>query len=74
MLAGKTGTAQVISKDTAENSWMIPKHLRSHSIFTGFAPVHNPKYSCAIIVDHGGWGSVKAAPMARDIMTKVQML
>jgi penicillin-binding protein 2 len=74
MLAGKTGTAQVISKDTAENSGMIPKHLRSHSIFTGFAPVHNPEYSCAIIVDHGGWGSVKAAPMARDIMTKVQML
>ncbi len=74
MLAGKTGTAQVISKDTAENRGAIPKHLRSHSIFTGFAPVHNPKYSCAIIVDHGGWGSVKAAPMARDIMTKVQML
>jgi penicillin-binding protein 2 len=74
MLAGKTGTAQVISKDTAENSGSVPKHLRSHSIFTGFAPVHNPKYSCAVIVDHGGWGSVKAAPMARDIMTKVQEL
>ncbi|MEC9179248.1 MAG: penicillin-binding transpeptidase domain-containing protein, partial [Pseudomonadota bacterium] len=60
--AGKTGTVQVrrISKDERE-SGIIPNeeldwHLRDHSLFVGFAPVKNPKYSVAVVVEHGGSG------------------
>jgi penicillin-binding protein 2 len=72
-MAGKTGTAQVISKDTAENRSAFAKHLQSHSIFTGFAPAYAPKYACVVIVDHGGWGAVKAAPIAADILKYAQL-
>lgn len=71
-MAGKTGTAQVISRDTAENRAAFAKNLQSHSIFTGYAPAHNPKYACTVVVDHGGWGSGKAAPLARDILRYAQ--
>ncbi len=71
-MAGKTGTSQVISVDTAENK-SFAKHLRSHSIFTGFAPIHDPRFACVVIVDHGGWGSAKAAPLAKDILLYTQL-
>lgn len=71
-IAGKTGTAQVISQDTATNQGAFVKHHRSHSIFTGYAPAHNPKYSCTVIVDNGGWGSANAAPIARNVLLFAQ--
>ena len=57
-IAGKTGTAQM---DVGE----------PHSWFTGFAP-YDPqsthKIAFAVIVEHGGYGSKAAAPIARDIV------
>lgn len=67
-IAGKTGTAQVISQDTATNSNIFAKHHRSHSIFTGFGPANNPKYCCTVIIDNAGWGSSHAAPLAKDVL------
>lgn len=68
-MAAKTGTAQVISRDTSRDPQnKFAKHLKSHSLFTGFAPVHNPKYAAALVIDHGGWGSKTAAPLGRDIL------
>ena len=43
-------------------------------MFVGYAPYKNPRYSISVIVEHGGAGSRKAAPIARDIMQKALSL
>ena len=43
--------------------------MRDHSHFVAFAPVANPRYACAALVEHGGWGASAAAPFVRDVMT-----
>lgn len=76
-MGGKTGTAQVkrITKEErlagVKNEDVIRKH-RDHGLFVGFAPVHNPQYVCAVVVEHGGSGSASAAPIARDLLAEVQ--
>jgi penicillin-binding protein 2 len=76
-MAGKTGTSQVraISQqqrdDGLENRGEVPWEERDHAVFVGFAPVDNPRYAVAVLVEHGGGGSRVAAPIARDIMQKV---
>lgn len=73
-LAGKTGTSQVRRITTEERALGIirnedlPWERRDHALFVGFAPIKNPKYSIAVVVEHGGSGSRAAAPIARDIM------
>ncbi len=54
-IAGKTGTAQ-------------NPHGKDHAIFVGFAPYDNPKIAIAVIVENAGFGSIAAAPIARDII------
>ncbi len=73
-MAGKTGTSQV-RRITAEERARgvtrnadLPWERRDHALFVSFAPVDNPKFAVAIIVEHGGGGSSIAAPIARDIM------
>ncbi|MCA8898747.1 MAG: penicillin-binding protein 2, partial [Hyphomonas sp.] len=39
-----------------------------HALFVAYAPADNPKYACAIVVEHGESGSGAAAPLARDIL------
>ncbi|MGC6476473.1 MAG: penicillin-binding protein 2 [Parvibaculales bacterium] len=76
-MAGKTGTVQVRRISAAEREEGIvknedlPWHLRDHALFVGFAPVDNPKYAIAVVVEHGGSGSKTAAPIARDMMEKI---
>ncbi len=77
-MAGKTGSVQVrrISKLERETRVLkneeLPWHERDHALFVGFAPVHEPRYACAVVVEHGGGGSTTAAPIARDILIEVQ--
>ncbi|TVV77327.1 penicillin-binding protein 2 [Sphingomonas solaris] len=74
MLAGKTGTAQVRRISMAERRRGVlsdsatPWRLRDHSLFVCFAPVENPRYACATILEHSGH-IVTAAPIARDTLT-----
>jgi peptidoglycan glycosyltransferase len=56
-IAGKTGTA--------ENP-----HGASHSWFVGFAPAARPRLAIAVLVEHGGYGSATAAPIARDLLLR----
>ena len=73
-MAGKSGTAQVRRISKAERDKGIRKglnierELRDHALFVAFAPADNPKYACAVVVEHGESGSGAAAPMARDIL------
>lgn len=55
--AGKTGTAQ-------------NPHGKPHSWFVGFAPYEDPQISFIILIENGGEGSEKAAPIARKIILK----
>ncbi len=55
-VAGKTGTA--------EN-----EGDRDHTWFVGLAPVDNPKFAVAVVLENsGGTGGSEAAPIARDIL------
>ena len=73
-MAGKTGTAQVISKRENEMSEEEFDENKNHALFTAYAPAHNPKYAISVVVEHGGGGSAVAAPIARDILLEVQRL
>ena len=68
-IAGKTGTAQVINYgEERPDSEDLPEKIRDHSLFIAFAPAEAPKIALAVIVEHGGHGSTKAAPIARRIL------
>ncbi len=57
-VAGKTGTAQV-------------EQGEPHSWFAGFAPYGDsggPRIAFAVVVEHGGYGSRAAAPVARELI------
>ena len=75
-MAGKTGTVQVrrISTIERESEEGVIKNedriweWRDHALYVGYAPMEKPKYAISVIVEHGGSGSSKAGPIARDIM------
>lgn len=73
-IAGKTGTSQVQAKANANDDLSrdsIAWERRNHAIFLGFGPYHNPRYSIAVFVDHGGGGGRAAAPIASKIMKEI---
>ena len=69
-IAGKTGTAQVISieQDQQYDESQIATKHRDHALFIAFAPVVKPKIAIAVIVENGGAGSKTAAPIAGKII------
>jgi penicillin-binding protein 2 len=73
-IAGKTGTAQVRVITAAErargvvSNAQLPWRLRDNALFCCFGPWHEPRYACAVVVEHGGGGSAVAAPIAKQIM------
>jgi penicillin-binding protein 2 len=67
LMAGKTGTAQVVSLSRGGGSSGEWKY-RDHGLFIFFAPFDNPRYAGAVVIEHGG-GSGAAYPIARDVMT-----
>ncbi len=77
-MAGKTGTSQVRRITMAERAAGIVKNKdlpwrrRDHALFVAFAPVHDPRYACSVVVEHGGGGSKTAAPIVRDILIETQ--
>jgi penicillin-binding protein 2 len=68
-MAGKTGTAQRVSRRGTErlDPAKLPYHLRHQALFVGFAPAEKPTIAVALVVEHGGSGSSAAAPVARRI-------
>jgi penicillin-binding protein 2 len=78
-MAGKTGTAQVKRMTEGEREHRVtqeqlPWRLRDHALFCAYAPVSNPRYACAVVVEHGMGGSHTAAPIAHDILLEVQRI
>jgi penicillin-binding protein 2 len=76
-LAGKTGTSQVyaITAEDRAKGLTEPEDLpwarRDHAVFIAFMPYENPRYACAVLVEHGIGGARVAGPKARDIMRAV---
>jgi penicillin-binding protein 2 len=74
-MAGKTGTAQVVRISKAERARGLRKNEdkpweeRDHGLFVAYAPTDEPRYACAVILEHGGGGTY-AAEVARDIMVE----
>ncbi len=66
-MAGKTGTAQVVSLSVSDGR-SGPWKYRDHGLFVFHAPLDNPRYAGAVVIEHGG-GSGSAYPIARDVMT-----
>jgi penicillin-binding protein 2 len=67
-VAGKTGTAQVV---TLAGSNKKARGTRDHAWFIAFAPVENPEIAMAVLVEHaGGGGGAFAAPVAKQILTR----
>ena len=67
LMAGKTGTAQVVSLSKSDGK-SGPWKYRDHGLFVFYAPFDNPRYAGAVVIEHGG-GSGAAYPIARDVMT-----
>ncbi len=72
-MGGKTGTAQVLSNRRFKHT---PKKAaeRYHALFVGYAPVSKPRYAVSVLVEHGGYGSVVAAPLAKKILLHAQKI
>lgn len=79
-MAGKSGTSQVrrISKrdreEGAHKRKDIPWEYKDHALFVAYAPIGNPRYAAAVVIEHGEGGAKAAAPVARDILMECQRL
>ena len=69
-MAGKTGTAQVISisADDEYDRDKINQRQWDHALFIAFAPVEDPQIAIGLIVENGEHGSSTAAPVARLVI------
>ena len=67
--AGKSGTAQVfgLGEDEEYNADEIAEHLRDHALFTGFAPIDDPKLIVTMVLENAGGGSSQGGPVVRQI-------
>ena len=70
LIAGKTGTAQVVSNknNLRLDPHSLPLNLRHQALFIAYAPADDPRIAVAVVVEHGGFGASSAAPIARAIM------
>jgi penicillin-binding protein 2 len=66
---GKTGTAQVFSLKANEKyvASQVPERLRDHALYMAFAPVDKPIIAVGVVVENGGFGSMAAAPIVRQV-------
>ncbi|HEY5642390.1 MAG TPA: penicillin-binding protein 2 [Woeseiaceae bacterium] len=69
-MAGKSGTAQVVSiaQDAEYEEEDIEERMRDHALFIAFAPLDNPRIAVALIVENGSSGSGVAAPIAKAVI------
>ena len=66
-IAGKTGTAQVVSL-RPESEEETPKRFRDHAWFVAYAPFERPGIAVAVLLEHMGHGGSAAAPLAKELI------
>ena len=70
LIAGKTGTAQVVAMKSGEkyDEKRVRERHRDHALFIAYAPADDPKIALAVLVENGGHGGSTAAPIARAVL------
>jgi penicillin-binding protein 2 len=68
-MGGKTGTAQVRAIKGGQRGQGGARRFRDHGLFVCFAPVAQPRYAAAVVIEHGMGGARAAAPVAKDVLT-----
>lgn len=63
-IAGKTGTAQVVSKESGKTGGKY----KNHAWFVGYAPYDDPEIVVSVIIEHGGHGGGVAGPIAGEVI------
>ena len=77
-VGGKSGTAQVRRISMQERltgrrrQEDLPWEYRHHALFVAYAPIDQPRYACAVVVEHGIGGSATAAPICKEVLTEAQ--
>jgi len=66
-VAGKTGTAQVISNEGRARARGTDRDLRDHGFFVFFAPKENPEIAGVIFGEHNEHGYL-GAPIAKHVI------
>ncbi|WP_395645662.1 penicillin-binding protein 2 [Terricaulis sp.] len=75
-IAGKTGTSQARVITAAERARGVirdadlPWRLRDNALFVSFGPWDNPRYACAVVIEHGGHINPEfdASPIAARVL------
>jgi penicillin-binding protein 2 len=69
-VAGKTGTAQVVSvgQDEQYDADALEERYRDNGLFIAYAPAENPEIAIAVVVENNGGGGSTAAPVARKVL------
>jgi penicillin-binding protein 2 len=69
VVAGKTGTAQVVAMGDRARSNKGARATRDHAWFIAFAPYEAPEIAIATVVEHaGGGGGAIAAPVVKQVL------
>lgn len=72
VVAGKTGTAQVIrqsaDQDSEASQQKLPKHLRDHAWFVAFAPYEEPSIAIVVFIENAGRGGAHYAGVAKRLI------
>lgn len=66
-MGGKTGTVQVVGRETSIKAGADRSRLQDHAWFAGFGPVDDPTMVVVVFVEHGGHGNLAAAPLAKAL-------
>lgn len=67
LIAGKTGTAQVVKQAKRREDEKMAWKFRDHAWFAAYAPAENPALTVVVLIEHGGHGGSAAAPVAQKI-------
>ncbi|MFN2385216.1 MAG: penicillin-binding protein 2, partial [Thermoanaerobaculia bacterium] len=65
---GKTGTVQVVGRESQPRPGVDVRKLEDHAWFAGFAPMEDPKIVVVVFVENGGHGSAAAAPLGKLLL------
>ena len=72
-VAGKSGTAELVSLDSKEAYLEIrtSELLRDHSIIIVFGPMPNPRYAVSVVIENGESGGAVAGPVAIEVLNSL---
>ncbi|WP_321372312.1 penicillin-binding protein 2 [uncultured Desulfuromusa sp.] len=79
LVAGKTGTSQVVRRKSDEEEELdekgeTPYRFRPHALFVAYAPAEKPEIAVVVVVEHGQSGGRAAGPVAKQIIQRYMEL